>query len=222
MTTTVLTSIPCPTEDMAKNSLSGAIAEFGKNGHKVSVLETTTLEMETGWIATISIEIEDIEEEEEQKPEDRKSEAREAEDIIEKENELFYLTHLDRPSQAERAFPDGGEPPSADEIVGTDTTPRPSDDTIGVDQNPAELSDVFESDFSHAMTPEPPPPGTPIDSALIYPVAAPPPPETIPVSEMSVEELEQEVERRRQKEKEALAAAMAVENGEEPAPTPQE
>lgn len=219
MATTLLTSTLCPTEDMAKNSLAGSIAEYGKGGHKVSVREMVTQETDGGWIATVSIEIEDLEEEEEEKPENKKSEFRKAEDIIEKENELYALTHLDRSSQAERAFPEGDAPPNADELTGVDTTPHYNEDnqdreTIGIDQNPAELSETLESDFSQAMTNEPPPEGTLPDSALVYPAATAP---DVPVSEMSVEELEREVKRRKQEERD-LAAAMAADIPENPAP----
>lgn len=219
--TTKLESIPSSTPEAASASLQGVIMGFGQGGHEVNVRGIDIQELDDGtFIAYALIEIEDLEEEEEQRPEDRESEAKKAEEIIEKENELYWMTHGQRGSEAERALPDGGEPLSADEIVDADTTPRLSDDqdeTIGIDQDPVELSETLENDFSQAMNNEPPPPGTLPDSALAYPAPAPAPAEDMTVSEMSVEELEAEVERRKREEAE-LAASLAAAAPEDPAP----
>ncbi len=239
MATTSLKSIPCATPEMAAASLNGSIAEYGK-AHKVNVRGIDIQEVEgpdgqPTFIAMALIEIEDLEEEEDE--EEKKSEFREAEDIIEKENDLFELTHAIRPSVAERSFPDvGGEgPPEQNDMIAQDDgnasatsgsdgvqdiyaedEANRSDDIIGIDQSRTELSENLQSDFSQAMSEEPPPPETLPDSALIYNLG------TAPV--MTPQELieAEETERRRHQEALALLTAGQIPPPEGPEPSPQE
>lgn len=221
MTIAVLTSNPCATEDMATASLGGAIAEYGRGGHKVSVREMTTQETEAGWIATVSVEIEDLEEEEE--AEQKESELRKVEEQIGHDNEVSHMMHLVPGSVAGSAFPAIEEIVDANAIVEQnqemmDSIEAPdtlAQETIGIDQNANVLAQELENDFTQAMAVEPPPEDSAVDLALLYRR-----PDT-PVSALTADELEEEAARRRHQE-ERLSLFRSNLSTEAAAPAPQE
>ena len=206
---TTLQSTPCPTPEAATASLQGSILEFGRGGHEVNVRGIDIREMDDGtFIALAIIEIEEIEEEQEEKPE--KSSTMEAEELIERENELFWLTHGSRGSLAEDSLPETDGPVDATEQM--DNPGYMEDREASQEPLPEELADTFENDFSEAMSPEPPPPGTITDTVISSSTAA-----------MTPEELREEEERVRARHDELLAAIAARdkridEDGPRPAP----
>lgn len=163
MASTVLNSMPCPTEDIAASSLAGMIVGYEQGGHKVFVREIKTEETPAGWIAVVSIDIEDLEDEGERE-EPQESEFKKAEDVIEDQNALFYTMHHIRTSEAERAFPEVEEEVNLVGLMEENEERMrlleegdrkvPQEDMIGVDSNSDALSDVFENDFQVAIEPE--------------------------------------------------------------------
>lgn len=167
MAITVLNSNPCETEEMATASLAGLIAGYERGGHSVAVREMRTEETPAGWIAFVSIEIDELEEEEEADKKTKDSEMKKAEEVIEEQNSLFYAMHHTGQSEAQRAFPEveGGPDPvqlmdereerrrELEELY-KEEAPR-DQDLIGIESSADELSQTFENDFQVAIEREP-------------------------------------------------------------------